>query len=338
MSAEARGLLPVLRELVDGYRISQAIRVAAVLGIADLLAGGSRTSDDLAAATDTHPDALYRLLRALAAVGVFHEGEGHRFSLTEVGNCLRHDAPDSLYGWVMFDAGPTHWQNWSALEYSVRTGENGFRHVFGIDSWVYRQQHPDLGAEFDLAMSSLTNLVIATLLPIFDFGRFATIVDVGGGNGALLAAILVRYQGVRGVLFDQDHVVSGAGPVFERAGVADRCDVVGGDFFKEIPANGDAYVLKSIIHDWEDAEAIAILRNCRQAMPEGAALLAIERDLGSPNEMRDSKFSDLNMLLGPGGRERTIESYAGLFNATGFAFVGVTRGSTGFGIFEGVAT
>lgn len=337
MSTETRGPLPVLRELVNGYRISQAIRVAAVLGIADLLAEGSRTSDDLAAATAAHPDALYRLLRALAAVGVFHEEEGHRFSLTAVGDCLRRDAPDSLYGWVMFDAGPTHWQNWSALEYSVRTGENGFRHVFGTDSWTYRQDHPELGEEFDLAMSSLANLVIATLLPIFDFGQFTTVVDVGGGNGALLAAILAKYPKVQGVLFDQPHVVAHAGPVLEQAGVADRCNVVGGDFFKEIPPNGDAYVLKSIIHDWEDAEAIAILRICRQAMPKGAVLLAIERDLGSPNELPESKFSDLNMLLGPGGRERTVTEYARLFDATGFRYVGFTGGSTGFGIFEGAA-
>jgi hypothetical protein len=337
MAAETRSPISVLRELVNGYRISQAIRVAAALGIADLLADGPRTSDDLAAATSAHPDALYRLLRALAAAGIFHEEEGRRFGLTPVGDRLRRDAPESLYGWIMFDGGPTQWQNWGALEYSVRTGENGFRHVYGIDSWTYRQQHPELGAEFDLAMFSLTNLVIASLLPIFDFGRFSTIVDVGGGNGALLAAVLARYPDVRGVLFDQEHVVAGAGPVLEQAGVADRCEIVGGDFFREIPASGDAFLLKSIIHDWEDEESIAILGNCRQAMAEGAALLLVERELGPANDMKDSKFSDLNMLLGPGGRERSVEEYARLLEATGFAFVGVTRGTSGFGIFEGIA-
>lgn len=337
MADESTGPLPVLRELVNGYRVSQAIRVAAVLGIADLLAGGARTSEDLAANTAAHPDALYRLLRALAAVGVFHEEEGHRFSLTAIGNCMRRDVPESLYGWIMFDAAPTHWRNWGDLEYGVRTGENAFRHLFGTDSWTYRQDHPELSEDFDLAMSTLANLAIASLLPIFDFGRFTTIVDVGGGNGVLLAAILAKYPFVGGVLFDQPHVVARSEPVLAQAGVADRCYVVGGDFFKEIPSNGDAYVLKSIIHDWEDKEAIAILRNCRQAKPEGAALLAIERDLGSPNALPESKFSDLNMLLGPGGRERTVEEYAGLFDATGFQYVGFTAGSTEFGIFEGVA-
>lgn len=326
-----------LRGMINGYRLSQAIHVAAVLGIADLLVSGPRPSDDLAQATETDPSSLYRLLCALAAAGVLHEAENQIFALTPVGECLRRDAPESLYGWAMFVGGANHWQLWSALEFGIRTGDNAFRHIYGTDSWTYRQRHPELGAEFDLAMSSIANLAMATLLPIFDFGRFTTIVDVGGGNGSLLAAILARYPATRGVLFDQQHVVASAGAALDRAGVADRCAIVSGDFFKEIPKHGDAYILKSIIHDWEDEKAIAILRNCRQAMPVGAALLAIERDLGSRNEMPESKFSDLNMLLGPGGRERSSEEYASLFKATGFEFVGLTRGSSGFGIFEGVA-
>lgn len=326
-----------LIELVNGYRITQAIRVAAQFGIADLLAAGSRTSDDLAATTGTDPAALYRLLRALAAVGVFREEEDQRFALTPVGDCLRRDAPESIHGWAMFVGGADHWQLWGALDHSIRTGENARQHVSGTDSWTYRQQHPELGVEFDLAMASIANLVIATLLPIFDFGRFATIVDVGGGTGSLLAEILVRYPAMSGVLFDQPHVVSGAATVLERAGVADRCEVIGGSFFEGVPGGGDAYIMKSIIHDWEDAESIAILRSCRAAMTEGASLLLVERVLGPPNDVPDSKFSDLNMLIGPGGRERSNEEYARLFKATGFEFVGVTRGASGFGIFEGVA-
>ena len=327
----------MLRELVNGYRTTQAIRVAAQFGIADLLTAGSRTSDYLAAATGTDPAALYRLLRALAAAGVFREEEGKRFALTPVGDCLRRDAPESIYGWAMFVGGTDQWQLWSSLDHSIRTGENARRHVFGTDGWTYRQQHPDLGTEFDLAMSSIANLVIATLLPIFDFGRFSTIVDVGGGNGSLLAAILARYPAMCGVLFDQPHVVAGAGAVLARAGVADRCDIVAGDFFREIPKCGDAWILKSIVHDWEDEESIAILGNCRKAIAVGKALLVVERVLGPPNEEPDSKFSDLNMLLGPGGRERSNEEYARLFEATGFEFVGVARGASGFGIFEGIA-
>ena len=326
-----------LIELVNGYRVTQAIRVAAQLGIADLLATGPRTSDDLAAATSANPGALYRLLRALAAAGVFREEEDQRFALTPVGDCLRRDAPESIYGWAMFVGGTDHWQLWGALDYSIRTGENARRHVSGTDGWTYRQQHPETDVEFDLAMASIANLVIATLLPIFDFGRFATIVDVGGGNGFLLAAILARNPGSRGILFDQPHVVAGAATVLEQAGVADRCEVVGGSFFEAVPGGGDAYLMKSIIHDWEDAESIAILRSCRAAMAEGASLLLVERVLGPPNDVPDSKFSDLNMLIGPGGRERWNEEYARLFEATGFEFVGVTRGASAFGIFEAVA-
>jgi hypothetical protein len=326
-----------IRDLVNGYRISQAIRVATVLEIPDLLAAGPRTSDELAMMTAAHPDSLYRLLRALAAVGVFAEEDGHRFRQTPASDCLRRDAPTSMAGWALFAAGTSQWRTWSDLEYSVRTGRNAFQHVFGVESWTYRQQHPAINAEFDLAMSSIANLVIGSLLPAFDFGRFATVVDVGGGNGALLAAVLGAYPAMRGVVMDQPHVVAGSHAVLEGAGVADRCEVVPGDFFESVPEGGDAYILKSIIHDWEDREAIEILRTCRRAMREGTALLVIERDLGQPNAMPESKFSDLNMLLGPGGRERSTEDYTRLFAEAGFGFVGFTPSATGFGVFEGVA-
>jgi hypothetical protein len=172
-------------------------------------------------------------------------------------------------------------------------------------------------------------------LATFDFGRFGTVVDVGGGNGTLLAAILARHPATRGVLFDQPHVVAGAPPVLVAAGVADRCEVVGGSFFEAVPAGGDAYVLKSILHDWEDADCVRILERCRRAMADGAALLVVERELGPPNAQPDNKFSDLNMLVGPGGRERTPEEYAALFAGAGFRYVGFTPSDVGTGVFEG---
>jgi len=337
MASAAPGSSTALRDMVNAYRVSQAIRVAAVLGIADHLAGGPRTSNELAMLSGAHPDALYRLLRALAAVGVLQEEGDRRFRLTPLGDSLRQDAPDSIRDWALFATGDSQWHTWQELEYSVRTGENGFRHLHGTDSWTYRQQHPDANAEFDLAMASIANLAITGLLPAYDFGRFATIVDVGGGNGTLLAAILEAHPATRGVLLDQPHVVAGAGPVLERAGVTDRCEIVPGDFFASVPTGGDAYILKSIIHDWEDAEAIAILRTCRTAMREGTALLLIERDLGGPNELPENKFSDLNMLLGPGGRERSLAEYERLFEAAGFRCERFVPGSAGFGVFEGVA-
>lgn len=327
----------VLRRLVNGYQVTQAIHVAALLGIADLLADGPRSSDDLATATDTHPDALYRLLRALAGVGIFHEAEGHLFTLTPLGDCLRTDAPESVAGWADFVGESSHWAAWGALEHSVRTGENAFRHVHGIDSWTFRRLHPDLGTGFDRAMTSMSRQVSASILAAYDFGRFGAIVDVGGGNGAFLAALLTAYPAMRGVLFDQPHVVAGAAAVLELAGVADRCEVVAGSFFETVPRGGEAYVLKAILHDWEDGPATAILRTCRRMMADGATLLVVERELGAPNETPDAKFSDLNMMVGPEGRERSVEEYAALFRAAGFAFVSFTPGTAGPGVFEGIA-
>jgi hypothetical protein len=326
-----------LRRLVNGFQVTQAIHVAAVLGIADLLIDGPRSSDDLAAVTASHPQALYRLLRALASVGVFREEADRRFALTDLGACLRSDAPESVGGWAAFVGEPYQWQAWGALLHSVRTGENAFRHVHGVDSWTYRARHPALSASFDRAMTDLSRQVSAAVLAAYDFGRFGCIVDVGGGNGAFLAAILATYPGTRGVLFDQPHVVNGAGPMLAATGVADRCEIVGGSFFEAVPAGGEAYLLKAILHDWEDTPSVQILRTCRQAMAVGTSLLVVERELGEPNQNPDAKFSDLNMLVGPMGQERTPDDYAALFTAAGFRFVAFTPSSVGTGVYEGVA-
>jgi hypothetical protein len=325
-----------LRRLVNGYQVSQALHVAATLGLADLLAAGPRSSDELAAATDSDPDALYRLLRALAAVGVFHEADERRFALTELGEGLRSDAPEGIAGWARFMGRPDIWAAWSSLLHSVRTGENAFRHVHGTDVWSYRADRPEESAIFDGAMMALTRSSNRALVEACDFGRFGTIVDVGGGNGALLALLLGRYPDVQGVLFDQPHVVSGADDVLGAAGVADRCRVVGGSFFEDVPAGGDAYVLKAIIHDWEDEESLAILRACRAAMDGDAALLVIERVVGPPNADLAAKLGDLNMLVGPGGRERTVEELESLLAAGGFRLVGVTPTAAGLSVVESV--
>jgi O-methyltransferase domain/Dimerisation domain len=325
-----------LRRLVNGYQVTQAIHVA-VLGIADLLAAGPRSSDDLAAATETHSWTLYRLLRALAGVGVFREEENRHFALTDLGACLRSDAPEPVGGWAAFVGEPYQWQAWSALLHSVRTGENAFRHVHGIDSWTFRARHPELSASFDRAMTDLSRQLSAAILAAYDFGRFGHVVDVGGGNGAFLAAILAKHPAMYGVLFDQPHVVSGAAPVLAATGVADRCQVIGGSFFDSVPTGGDAYVLKAILHDWEDEPCVGILRTCCQAMADGAALLVVERELGRPNQDPDAKFSDLNMLVGPMGQERTPDEYAALFAEAGFQFLRFIPSAVGTGIYEGVA-
>jgi hypothetical protein len=326
-----------LRSLVNGYQVAQAISVAATLGVADLLAGGPRTSDDLARASGADADALYRLLRALAAVGVLREEDGRVFALTELGQPLRTDVPGSLAGWAEFIGTPAFWQAWGALGHSVRTGENAFRHVHGTDPWSWRAERPDASAAFDRAMASLTGGVDQSLLAAYDFGQFGTVVDVGGGNGALLAALLGAFPTMRGILFDQPHVTSSAPAVLGGAGVADRCRIVAGSFFDGVPEGGDAYVLKSIVHDWEDPEATAIMQACRRAASDDAALLMIERDLGAPNEAPAAKLSDLNMLVNPGGRERSLDEYTALLDAAGFRLVAATPTASGFSVFEAVA-
>jgi len=278
-----------LLRLVSGYQLSQALHVAARLGIADRLAAGARSSEDLAAETNTQADALYRLLRALAAVGVLHELDDRGFELTDLGEGLRSDVPDSVHGWALMIGRPMHWNTWSSLVESIRTGENTFRLVHGTDVWSYRTERPEEQAIFDGAMTSVTSLVDAALLDAYDFGRFREIVDVAGGRGALLASILARHETIRGVLFDQPAVVANAGALLDRFG--ERCRVGGGSFFQSVPSGADAYLLKAILHDWEDAECIAILGVISEAMPEDAVVLVLERDLGGPNENPPAKFS-----------------------------------------------
>lgn len=325
MDGDAAG--QALHHLINGYRISQAIHVAASLGIADHLADGSSTSGDLAAATATHPESLYRLLRALAAAGVLHEDDGRTFSLTAIGRYLRRDVSGSRHAWAAFSGRPSYWKAWSHLEHSVRTGYNAFRHAHGTDVWSYRMQHPAEGRIFDAAMREGSLRAFDDILPKCDFGRFARVADIGGGDGSFLAAILRAQDRCHGLLFDQPHVVAAAGTVLCDAGVAARCDIAAGDFFQEIPAGFDAYVLKFILHDWLDEEAVAILRACRRACGRSGRLIVLERILGPANDGLEGKVSDLNMLVSAAGRERTLEEFQGLFDASGFARASVVQGS-----------
>jgi hypothetical protein len=314
-----------LRALGEGFQIAQGVSVAARLGIADLLAAGVRTSDELAARAGADPDALYRLLRALATVGVVVEEHGRRFALTAIGEGLRTDVEGSLAGWVAFIGSPPLWSAWGDLEHSVRTGANAFQHIHGVDVWTYRSTRPEESAMFDRAMASLSQQQ-REAVAVYDFTPFATIADVGGGTGAFLARILASAPDARGVLFDLPHVVAGAPAVLAAAGVAERCEVVGGSFFDGVPAGADAYVLRAVVHDWEDDDALRILDAVRQAIPDHGRILLVERVVEGPNEGRPAKWSDLNMLVSPGGRERTEAEYGDLLTRAGFRPTGVVPG------------
>lgn len=307
-----------LRRLINGFQSSQVLHALTVLGIPDLLGRSRRGAADLAEAAGCNPPALYRLLRAAAALGVLDEDRSQGFALTPFGEGLRSDAAGSLAGWAELIGTPNFWQNWGQLVDSVRTGETGWRLRHGVDAWTYRAQHPEEGRVFDRAMVSITGTHVDALAGSYDFSRFRTIVDVGGGRGALLARILRDNPGSTGVLFDQPHVVETAAGLLREQGVSDRCRVEGGSFFESVPGGGDAYLLKSVLHDWYDPEARRILETCRKATAPGAVLLVIENVLEPPNQGPETKLGDINMLVGPGGQERTVDEFAALLASAGF--------------------
>jgi len=315
--------------LINGFQITQAIRVASTLRVADHLKDGARSADELASLTQSNADALYRLMRALAAVGVFREDAGRKFTLTPMGDCLRTDSATPVGGWAEHVGNPHFWQAWGHLLHSVRTGENAFQNLHGMDVWQYRAKHPEANAIFNRAMTHMSRGGTEAVLGAYDFSSFHHIVDVGGGQGVMLAAILRACPRARGTLLDQPQVVAGAKGNLEERGVIDRCDIVGGSFFDAVPEGGDAYLMRYVIHDWEDDEAIAILKVCRRAMRDPAKLLLVERNVAPPNEMPATKFSDLNMLAAPGGRERTRDEYASLFEKSGFELTRVVPAGTG---------
>jgi hypothetical protein len=325
-----------LLSLVNGFRISQAIHVAAVLQVSDHLAAGPRDIGWLAERTSSHRESLYRLLRALATVGVYEELPDHVFRSTAVGETLRSNVPDSMAPWAHHIGNPAHRAAWDALIVSVRTGENAFETVHGMSVWEHRAGRPEENAIFDAAMTSIAQWVGRDVLDAYDFGEHGVVVDIGGGRGALLASILARNPAQRGILADQEHVVSGAAEVLTRYGVAERCDIAAIDFFDSVPSGGDAYLLKSVLHDWADTEAIAILRTVRNAMSPSAKVLVVERLIDEPNHGPAVAFSDLNMLVSPGGQERTEAEFDALFETADLRRTGTVRTPSGFALLEAV--
>ena len=324
-----------LRELIDGYQISKALAVVAELGIADLLADGPKHGDELAREIGVHPGALTRLLRALATIGVFaHEGDD-RFALTPLAEHLRSDAAGSLKAMAMQAGHRSNWSAWGSLLHSVQTGESAFRHVHGISAWEYRERDPAAGTRFDDAMAATAQEVSVAILDAYDFAGAGRVVDVGGGRGALLAAILATHPAVRGILFDRPNVVAAAAPQLRAAGVADRCTIDGGDFLERVPIDGDVYVLKGVIHDWPDDAAKTILDNCRQAMGPDASLLVIEQVLPANGTTTPfARFMDLHMLVIHGAGERTAADFAELLATAGFRLTRIIPTETSLSIIE----
>jgi O-methyltransferase domain/Dimerisation domain len=326
-----------LNRLIGGYRVSRAIAVVVGLGIPDLLAGGPRAIDDLAQATETHADALYRVLRLLAGMDLFEETAPREFRLTPLGHGLRSDVPGSMGAMALMHLDSAKWQSWDDLLFSVRTGETAFPHVHGVEIFDYLQQHPDAAEVFQQAMTANTARSGAAITQAYDFSGAERLIDVGGGHGLFLATILQAYPTLRGVLFDQPEVVEGAPISLTAAGVADRCEIVGGDFFAEVPDGGDIYLLRQIIHDWDDARATLILSNCRRAMPASGKALVVESAISEDYQQSLPVLQlDLEMLVNFGGLQRTNAEYSALFAAAGFKLGHVTPlgDSAHFSLFE----
>jgi hypothetical protein len=306
-----------LVQMMTGYWASQALYVAAKLGVADLLVEGPQSVEHLAAATQAHAASLRRVLRALASVGVFTETSPGAYALTPLAALLRTGTPDSMRALAIMYA-EEQYRAWGNALHSVRTGETAFNQQFGQSYFEYLAQHPDADRVFNQAMSGWTTQVVGAVIDAYDFSPFRAIVDVGGSYGTLLAAILQSNQTANGILFDQAHVAAAAKAYLESAGVAERCQTVGGDFFVEVPPGGDLYLLAQILHDWDDARSTGILRQCRRAMPTHGKLLVIELVLPPGEEPFFGKWLDLHMLVLLGARERTEEEYRALLNAAGF--------------------
>jgi SAM-dependent methyltransferase len=324
-----------LNQLIVGSWLTQAIYVAAEIGVADLLAAAPRTAADLARETRTHGASLYRVLRALASIGIFSEDPEGRFSLTPLGDLLRSDAPGSKRSLAIM-AGAELYRSWGGLLSSVQTGDAAFDKVYGRPFFRYMDGNPDRWRIYDSAMAGVHDCETMPVLDAYDFAPFRTIVDVGGGNGLALAAILRRHPEARGVLLDLPAVAERAKAVVAGFGVSDRCGVAAGDFFESVPAAGDAYLLRHVIHDWDDREAVAILRNCRDAMRPGGRVLVVETVIPSGNGPCFGKWLDLMMLV-VGGRERTREQYAELFSAAGLKLARVVPTAHEVSVIEGVS-
>ena len=338
MSAGTDGLPPraAVSQLATGYWVSQAVRAMAVLDLADHLASGPRTVDDLAEETGAHAPSLARLLRTLGVLGLCERDDAGRVRLTALGDAMRSDVPDSARAFVLFITAPWVERGWEELPHAVRTGEPTFPRVHGVGFWDYLAAHPEDGALFDAAMSGGASARAEALRAVRDLSSVGTVVDVGGGQGRLLATLLAAVPGLRGVLVDRPEVVAGADAVLRAAGVADRCEIVGGDFFTAVPPGGDVYVLAQIVHDWPDAEALAILRACHRAMAPGARLWIVEQVIQPGDAYDRGKLLDLLMLVLFGAQERTAEEYRALLEAAGFGQIAVHPTDTPYSVVEAV--
>jgi O-methyltransferase domain/Dimerisation domain len=326
----------MLEMILWAWRV-QGISVAAELKVADALADGPLTAEELASRVGADPDALARLMRALISEGIFKRRRDGRFALNALGKTLQWDAPMSMAGMARM-VGNTHYrEHWSLLADAVRTGEAVPPKLRGMTGWEFAEQNPEFAAIFNDAMTSVSEFAVGPVVAAYDFSPYRTIIDVGGGHGRLLAAIVAATPGARGVLYDLPQVVDGAPELLAKHGVADRVRVEGGSFLESVPADGDAYVLKNVIHDWPDADAATILRNVRTAARTRSTLLLVEFVIPSHDREFIGKWADMEMLVQVAARERTADEYRKLYEQAGFEMTRVVPTAGPISVIEGRA-
>jgi SAM-dependent methyltransferase len=334
---EERAAAAAVLQMIWGIHISRAVYLVAALGIADLLAGGPMTAAQLAQATQAHEGSLYRVLRLLAALGVLTEHDHRSFSLTILGERLRADVPASMRSWALLVDAGGGLRSFEPIIEIVKTGKPGLDIAYGMGLFEFLAVHPDLAQKFQAAMSERTAAFAPGVAAGYDFSPMRIVADIGGGKGTLLAAILRAHGHLRGVLFDRRPVVADAAQVFRAAGVADRCEIVAGDFFQGVPDGADAYLLANVLHDWDNADAVRILGACRRAMAKDGRVLIIERLIpDNPADAVPVLLSDLTMLVVAGGQERTNAEYGQLLDEAGLSLAKVQPVAPPYGVIEGL--
>lgn len=324
-------------ELITATWLSQAITVAAELGIADVLAEKPMGIDDLARKVGANPDALARMLRALIGRGIFRQRRNGRYDLTPLAKTLRSDTPDSMAAFARFVGSPEDREHWSHCIDAIRTGESVVPKLRGMAAFDWAASDPELSEVFNQAMTNFTELALSAVLAAYDFTGHRTIVDIAGGHGRLLAGMLSAAPTARGVLFDLPHVVAGAEPLLRKHQVFDRVSIVGGSFFEAVPEGGDLYALKNIIHDWSDEKALQILKTVRAAAAAGSKLLLVESLIPQHDREFATKWLDLEMLVANSGRERTADEYRKLLREAGFEMTRAVPTGSPFSLVEAVA-
>ncbi len=328
----------LVMQLCTGYMASACVQVAARLKIADLLADGPKPVQQLASVAGANEDRLYRVLRVLSSLGVFAETSPRTFALTPKAEPLRSDVPNSIRNMALWISSPFHFRTYSELLHSVKTGEITFDHIHGKPVFEYLHEQPELSELFNNAMTCMSEMVTPALLEAYDFAGIHTLMDVAGGHGALLRAILNKHPEMRGILIDMGHVIQGAKHLPENQALTNRCEFHSADFFAEVPTGADAIIMKHIIHDWDDNKAVLILKNCRKALAgkPNAKILLVESVLPEGNEPHLGKFIDLEMFVFPGGRERTENEFRTLFSQAGLRLTRVVPMKAPLWIVEGV--